>query len=462
MFEYTNLDYVNVYSLDDKPITIEGGKFTTKACHVDLVYTKADGTKAMNDVYFYRGIEVQRSYTKVKNVQHYITGEITVNEQLSGMLGPAYNGFFGASYANEVTFEGCTLTGRRCYNKAAGGLTGGTMGSYDFRAGRVNKIVLKNCVQSNFFVVFDEDNNVIPATEDTPGMHLSMISIPGTKYQLHWGVGCTDFCKNMEYNGSTLARFDAHMGLYNGKIINSTVNYMAITGGGKMIIENTRWFAAKPDYNANSLIHLREDYASVWDGDITVKNCTAYVYTEDTEGKPIDTWLFMHAYSNWYYGYRSRFPSIEIDNLKYYNIKSKEPLPAGYEIQLCGSSVKGEPALHLPTTLYKHPIFADVDEDGDGFVDGTKIPFDDVISRGGITDESSNVNLNPIIPPEYIRITNNIGVLGGYVFAIPNTASLGVPDGGFLGKTKFSSENEEYVGTDFVGEETKTFRFFNP
>jgi hypothetical protein len=266
----------------------------------------------------------------------------------------------------------------------------------------------------------------------------------------------------MEYNGSTLARFDAHMGLYNGKIINSTVNYMAITGGGKMIIENTRWFAAKPDYNANSLIHLREDYASVWDGDITVKNCTAYVYTEDTEGKPIDTWLFMHAYSNWYYGYRSRFPSIEIDNLKYYNIKTKEPLPAGYEIQLCGSSVKGEPALHLPTTLYKHPIFADVDEDGDGFVDGTKIPFDDVISRGGITDESSNVNLNPIIPPEYIRITNNIGVLGGYVFAIPNTASLGVPDGGFLGKTKFSSENEEYVGTDFVGEETKTFRFFNP
>ena len=35
----------------------------------------------------------------------------------------------------------------------------------------------------------------------------------------------------------------------------------------------------------------------------------------------------------------------------------------------------------------------------------------------------------------------------------------GVTDGGFFGKTRFVTENCEYVGTDFVGVDTETFKF---
>jgi hypothetical protein len=490
MFDYTSLDYINVYSLDDKPLTISGGIFTTKASAVDIVYFDKDGKKAVHDTYFSRGIEVSRSYTLVKNVQHYVEGEITVKEQLAGKLGTAYNGFFGASFANEVTFEDCVLTGRRCYNKSSSaGLSGGTTGTYDFRAGRVNKIVLKNCTQSNFFVELDEENNVTATTENNPNAQLSMISIPGTSYQLHWGAGCTDFCKNMEFIGSTIARFDAHQGLYNGKIIDSTVNYIAITGGGNMIIENSRWFAAKPDYNANSLIHLREDYGSTWDGKVTVKDVQAYVFTKDASGQKVSTWLVMHSYKNWYHGYTSVFPSIEIDNLDYYDIETKEALPRGYEVKLCNTSVTNEPALHLNETSYVFASLPDVDnlveggrepidsnkdgvvddkDKGDGYVDGTNITFDGDSDWGGVVT-SVKENLNPIKPPEIIKITGNDGVsgTGGYTYIVPKTDGFGVSDGGyydtvennggFFGDTKFITEENTYLGTDH--EDTETFIF---
>ena len=470
MFDYSNVDYIEVYFLDDEPLTISGGIFTTKASAVDIVYFDKDGNKAIHDTYFQRGIEVKRSYTKVKNVQHYVEGEITVKEQLAGKLGTAYNGFFGASYANEVTFEDCVLTGRRCYNKSSSaGLSGGTTGTYDFRAGRVNKIILKNCTQSNFFVELDEENRVTATTEDNPKAQLSMISIPGTSYQLHWGAGCTDFCKNMEFIGSTIARFDAHQGLYNGKIIDSTVNYIAITGGGNMIIENSRWFAAKPDYNANSLIHLREDYGSTWDGTVSVKNVQAYVFTKNSAGNDVDTWLVMHQYKNWYHGYTSVFPSIEIDNLDYYDIETKAALPAGYEIKLCGSSMTGEPALHLEQTLNKVAYLPDVDNDNDGFVDGTEIEFDGDSDWNGVAT-SSKENLNPIKPPEFIKITGNDGISGGggYIYVIPRTDGFEVSDGGyydsvenfggFFGDTKFITENNTYLGTNHENAETFMFK----
>jgi len=463
MFDYTDLSYITVYSLDDEPITIEGGIFTTLASNTNTVTTDSKGNKKANDIYIQRGIGVSRSFTTVKNVQHYVEGEITLNQQKEGMLGAGYSGFFYASNANEVTFENCVLTGRRCYTKSSAGLSGGTQGTYDFGANTVNKIVLKNCTQSNFFVTVDEDGNIIPASENAPGVQLSMATSEITGRKMHWGIGGTNYCKNMEYIGSTLSRFDAHAGLYNGKIIDSTVNYIAITGAGDMIIENSRWFAEAPSYNSNSLIHLRSDYGSTWDGMITVKDFKAYVFTNS------DTWLFMHTYTNWYYGYVAAFPSIQIDNLDYYDIATREPIPAGYEVKLCRTSVTSDPALHLSETQKTAPYYPDVDKNKDGFVDGTEIEFDGSTNNSGVRDSSSRLNLNPIKPPEIIKIVNNDGVDGGggYVYIVPRTDGFGVSDGGyyddvennggFFGDTKFITEENTYLGTDH--EDTETFIF---
>jgi hypothetical protein len=459
MFDYKNLDYIEVLRLDIKPITVEGGTFTTRASRVNNVYTNAEGNLVNQSGYILRGIGVNRSFTTVKNVKHYITGEIELNDQVDEngnivCVGYGYHGFFAAAVANEVTFEGCVLTGRRCYHN----ISGGHLGTYDLTGNNVNKIIFNRCTQSNFWIKIDENNKITAANEGDEGAITSMTyrNLNGTTVKVHWGIGGTNFCKNMEYHNSTLSRFDAHNGLYNGKIINSTVNYMAITGNGDFIVENSRWFAEASGENSNSMIHLRADYGSTWEGEIKMKNVKAFVYSES------QVYLYMHKYANWYYGYIANYPNISIDNVEFYDINTREPLPAGYEILISGNSIVNEPALHLPKTVNTHPVFPDIDLDGDGFVDGTKIPYDDVVSRSGILDESSYENLNPIAAPKFIKITSNEGasIPGKCVIKVYDTANYkDIPDGGFFGKTEFISDNNKYDGTDYVGEDTETFKF---
>ncbi len=452
MFDYKHIDRIKVYRLDIKPITVEGGEFTTRACRENMAF-EDNGVFRSHDGYLARSINVMRSYTTVKNVKHYVTDELTVKEQIEDgkivRCGYCYTGFFMSSWANEVTFDGCVMTGRRCYTRPEGG-TGGT---YDIGADCVNKIIFKNCNQTNFWIKIDEEGNITPAKEGEEGAITSMSSFTyqGVTVKLHWGLGGTNFCKNMEYHDSTISRFDAHAGLYHGKIINCTVNYMAITGNGNFIVENTRWFAEGEHENSNSLIHLRADYGSTWEGTITMKNIKAYIFTT------APSQIFMHRYSNWYYGYIAHYPNISIDNIEYYNIKDFKKLPENYEIYISGASIKNEPALHLENTLNCHPYFADVDEDGDGLVDGTNIPYDDVVERGGIRDDSTFKNLSPIAPPELIRLVNSKNACRVLVYDTANYKD--VPNGGFFGKTSFVSDNNTYKGTDYVGRDTETFKF---
>jgi hypothetical protein len=243
------------------------------------------------------------------------------------------------------------------------------------------------------------------------------------------------------------------MGLYNGKIIDSTVNYMAITGNGKFTVENTRWFSEGAGFGSNSLFHLRSDYGSTWEGEISVKNVRAYIHTQNK------TYLFYHNYNNWYYGYQSAFPSISIEGLTYYDQETFRQLPRGYEVYLTGESMLKEPCMHLDETMKVPATFPDVDEDGDGFVDGTKIPFDGEISRTGVVDETQHINLNRILPPKFIKILDN---KGGFVYKVFDTSRFeGIRGGGFFGKTVFISESESYVGTSYESD-TETFIFFDP
>lgn len=459
MFDYNNIDYIEVYRLDGKHVTVCGGEFTTRASRVNCVVPDENGNPVSKDSYLFRSLGVQRSFTTVKNVKHYVTDEITLNDQVKDgkivRTANSYNGFFAAANANEVTFDGCVLTGRRCYRRPQDG----TQGTYDLTANNVNKIYFKNCTQSNFWVKLDENNIITPAKEGDAGALPSMtwVDVDGIKLKMHWGLGGTNFCKNMEYHNSTLSRFDAHEGLYSGKIINCTVNYMAITGKGDFIVENTRWFSEGPDYNANSLIHLREDYGSTWEGKITMKNIKAYVYSS----APV--YLCMHRYRNWYYGYKTYYPSISVDGVDFYDINTRKPLPAGYEVAISDVHyIKTEPALHLPETLNTHPLYADVDYDGDGLVDGTNIPYDNGARRAGVADPSSYKNLNPNTPPAVIEIKGNGKALkdGKVRLVVFDTANYkGVTDGGFFGKTKFITDGASYTGTDYVGQDTETFKF---
>ena len=359
LFDYDVVTDVTVIRTDIEHLTIKGGEFTTLGCRIDAYDNENDKSAG----YYMRGIQVKRSYTTVEGVKHYTTGDFTTSEHKNNKLeGPHYYGFFSADESNQVIFKNCVLTGRRYY---------GVSGTYDFAAKLVNIIRLEGCEQSNFWME-DEEGNTVNSMAISP--------ISGTRYC--WGIGGTNLCKNMEYINSTLSRFDAHQGLMNGKIIGSTVNFMSLVGGGEMIIEDTTWISVGTGKVNNSLVYLRDDYGSPWNGTITIKNCTAKAAGSDFA-------VVFHSYSNWDYGYKCYFPNVLIDNLKIESQKNDIP-------------------------------------------DGSKINF---IAGNAIL--TSNIHLeennqNPVGPPEFITIINNEK---GYKYYIPNKNS-------FFDETDFSACEE--------------------
>ncbi len=506
IFDYQSLSSVKIYRLDESTaITVKNGTFTTKACQANTVRENENGELEAFDTYVSRGISIQRSYTTLDNIKHYVEGEIELSEQVNdkGQIvkgGVPYSAFYGPGNAHHIIIQNCVLSGRRCYPRPQGGTTG----TYDLSGSSVNYLIYKNCVQHNFWVTIDPDTKEITAAkEGDPGAKTSMSSytVNGKSLQMHWGVGGTNRCKNLYYDGSTLSRFDAHEGLYNGGIINgSTVNYIELIGNGTFEFTDSRLFTS----GNNVLLPLRSDYGWTWDGEMKVKNVEAFMYAD----KNIAVTYF--GYNNWYFGYTCAFPSISLDNVDFYDIAAYyadftlKPIDAGHEIWLTSSEIVRGSKMHLDIS-HKNPIYSiedrdkdgfidepSFDRDGDGVVDGpidlddnqvignTRFNYAELYNEGkydgsknnnGVTDTNSYVNLCRVIPPEYIKIINNDGVngTGGYRYIIWDTSGNGISDGGyytetetfggFFGATKFYYSDEDFFLGTGHGDQTATTPF---
>jgi hypothetical protein len=87
----------------------------------------------------------------------------------------------------------------------------------------------------------------------------------------YWGIYTSNFCKNLSLENCKISRFDAHQGVTNVSIRNCEIGHQQIKliGFGEAVIENTVVHA--PSW---CFIELRGDYGSIWDGNVTIKNCT--------------------------------------------------------------------------------------------------------------------------------------------------------------------------------------------
>ncbi len=85
---------------------------------------------------------------------------------------------------------------------------------------------------------------------------------------VHWGVFGTNLNKNFKIDNSKLNRVDVHFHCWNLHIKDSLIGQrgISITGGGNLVIENTRC-------EASSFVNFRRDFGAKWDGDITIRNC---------------------------------------------------------------------------------------------------------------------------------------------------------------------------------------------
>jgi hypothetical protein len=132
------------------------------------------------------------------------------------------------------------LTGHKVYQTIGSAGTPVSMGTYDININRALNITFENCSQTN-----DINNSA------------------------YWGIMGSNYCKNLVYDGCTFSRFDAHMGVANATIRNSTLGHQGINaiGSGTFIVENST-------IRGTSLINLRSDYGSTWEGEFIIRNCT--------------------------------------------------------------------------------------------------------------------------------------------------------------------------------------------
>lgn len=220
LWDFDQITDIVVLPIDETELTITGGRFTTIANREDSKYS-----------YYARGIAIRRSNVIVDGLEHRITGE--------GEYGAPYGGFISISNCAHITVRNSILTGHKVYQTIGSAGVPVSMGTYDININRALNITFENCSQTN------DINNAA-----------------------YWGIMGSNYCKNLAYDGCTFSRFDAHMGVANATIRNSTLGHQGINaiGSGTFVVENST-------IRGSNLINLRSDYGSTWEGEFIIRNC---------------------------------------------------------------------------------------------------------------------------------------------------------------------------------------------
>ena len=221
IWDFARVTSAIAYPIGERTLVVRGGTFTTIANQAESKYT-----------YYSRGIEVRRSNVRIEGLCHLVTGELD--------HGAPYSGFIAIDDCADVTVTGCVFTARRTYETIGSAGRPVNMGSYGVNAHRAVNVRFLGCRQTT--------------------------DILDRRY---WGLFGSNLCRNLLFDGCTFSRFDAHTGVANATIRNSTLGYMGIQaiGFGTLLVENSTIRAS------NAFVSLRSDYGSSWDGDIVIRRC---------------------------------------------------------------------------------------------------------------------------------------------------------------------------------------------
>lgn len=219
VWDYDEITGMTAHPIDDKPLTIKGGIFTTIANQAPSKYT-----------YYGRGITIERSNVRIENISHYIEGESD--------HGAPYDGFVSLDKVADILVKDCVFTAHKTYKTIGSAGVPVSMGTYDISAHGCANIKWENCSQTT--------------------------DINDTKY---WGIFVSNFCKSLTLDHCIFSRFDAHQGVRNVTLTGCEFGHTGVNtvGFGRLLIDNCV-------IHRKSLITLRADYGSSWEGEIIVRN----------------------------------------------------------------------------------------------------------------------------------------------------------------------------------------------
>ena len=366
-----NVGVIKVFRTDDRKIVMRGEDENGNRATVITRYNDAPNEY----LYYSRNFYITRSNFTFSGVEHQFTNYVLYED---GGHGAPYNGFTSVQHCTNVTIENCIFENPPVYYDV---VTGGNMGSYEIAANLANDITWKDCVQSDFY---EPDGTVV--------------------FQ-----GCmgTNECKNLTFDNMFTCSFDAHRGVYNVTVKNSTCEHLNFIGAGDIIMENVTMYV---DGRLYAAINHRGDYGSTWWGDMYIDGLTIK-YNKDHPYKDIISVIKFEWY-NWDFYYQ---PSMA------QNITIKNLVIAEYE---CG--IEGGLRYENITGYNKIPI---------NLYSAAANFYEDIYNSDTV---DGMPNLNKTIPPKKITIdTTYTGKYAELGITNPLYVELPVSDGGYYNGVEY-------------------------
>ena len=291
IYTYKKITNLFMYTADETPIQVGNADIITMVPDPRAQAEARGETYDNQYVYYNRGIRVRRSNTTITGIDHYILGEdLALDNGATNpwtkdqkAYGVPYNGFFAFVYSYNVKFQNCEVQGHQAYSfwqgtkdgktvyyntndsnaKPHGGVkdADGTvysrneMGSYDICSNHTIGLQMLNLTQR----------------EQTNGNTDEVIT---NRFMYH-GVMGSYHCRNIYMSECYLDRFDSHKGLHNATVENTTLGFdLLVIGGGDLIVTNVTRLKGSDRVSGTNFINLRNDYNSIFNGNVIMTNCT--------------------------------------------------------------------------------------------------------------------------------------------------------------------------------------------
>jgi hypothetical protein len=257
----------------------------------------------------------------------------------------------------------------------------------------------------------------------------------------------SNYCKNIDFINCVLTRFDAHRGVYNGRIIGGKMGVLRLIGGGEFLLDGVEIARLN-----GAPLQLRSDYGGTFNGTLTVRNCTFKNAWESGTGEKSPIVALIDAPApNWDFGYKTYFPNVVIDGIKVDTVQTELPLvnesgtvynPEGshYPLRSLLREDVGNPDAKFdayyetrdPEVYKKHP-------ERFPYLKGDEVPETVAHKNGTYTLIFKGAkNANPYFAPSFIEIKN----MAGAVNANGEPLSITLPDCDFFRDTEIRDEEK--------------------
>ena len=298
IWTYEVITSATLISTDDRPISIGDAIIDTISNQAPNYYTS-----------YNRNIKVYRSHTTVHDIDHSLLNQ--------GPTRAPYGAIIHADQTYDITIKNIKV--QHHDNRYDAG-TGALLGTYEFGATAAIAVKWLDCYQKNFYT---EEGKI--------------------SYK---GLFGTNYCRNLYLEGCFLNSFDAHCGLTNVTIKNSTFEHINCIGNGDVLLENVNVYC---DGTRGAAINLRTDYGSTWNGNITIDGLL-YKYIDPS----VKLTIIAATYTDHDFGYTCYVPQKFV--LK--NITSAQVSPTNASSGRLESEeivvAKNAKEIHLASNLEQH------------------------------------------------------------------------------------------------------------